>query len=172
MPHFKSENGQFFTGPSKNGPWTLRDISESRSPKSARPKPKEKSMSESGFDRAFRESERRRLREGSVVIPVDLDNDEIDELCRQIKELLQSRRGEGGKPLTQSEAVDRFSHLLDLAHREPTSADEALEQVLGVRAPGRHRRRAGEISNEEFLSSLMEGGGPTYPNPNPRGGTY
>jgi hypothetical protein len=37
-------------------------------------------------------------------IPVDLDDDEIDELCRQVKELLQARRGEGGKTLTQSEA--------------------------------------------------------------------
>jgi hypothetical protein len=66
------------------------------------------------------------------------------------------RRGEGGKPLTQMEAVDAFRNFLDLAHKEPSDEDRMTEQILGVKAPGRPRRRAGEMSSEEFRGQLTE----------------
>jgi hypothetical protein len=50
VAHFKTENGLFYTGPAANGPWQVRELTESRS----RPKPsrnKEKPMSKSGFER-------------------------------------------------------------------------------------------------------------------------
>jgi hypothetical protein len=100
------------------------------------------------------ERSQRRLREGSVELPVDLDDEEIDDICRQLKELLQSRRGEGGKGLTQLEACDRFREMLGQAHKEPTAADEALEECFGIRSP---RRRRGLMSNERFVEERNSG---------------
>ena len=88
MAYYKSEHGKFYTGPSLNGPWQMRELTESRqrpqtSRKKARPH-KEKIMGKSRFDRSLEEKRRRRLREGEDV-PFDLDDDEFDEVLAEVK---------------------------------------------------------------------------------------
>ena len=46
----------------------------------------------------------------------------------------------------------RFRELPDAALKEPSPADEALEQAFGIRAPG---RRQGAMSNERFIAELQ-----------------
>jgi hypothetical protein len=165
--------GQLYTGPSASGPWRLHEpVLESRKRKEKPMPPSSRQASglseqdkidalrHMGYEAAaqrrqqelLEEQQRRPLREASVELPVDLDDAEIDDICRQVKELLQSRRGEGGKGLTQLEACDRFRAMLDKAHEEPTEEDEALEEAFGIPSPRRHRSK---ISNEAFVTTLM-----------------
>jgi hypothetical protein len=147
----KVEGGQHFVSDSRDGPWTRREILESRQPKE---KP---IMGKSGFDRALEEKEkgRRRLREAQDM-PLDLTDAELDELLAEFRQFAVRGRGEDGK-LSRRAAVDHFASLLDAAHAEPTEEDELLAESFGVRSPRRCRRGPGQISNERFIEELNRG---------------
>jgi hypothetical protein len=112
-------------------------------------------MGQSGFDRAIEEEERRRrrLREAEEL-EVSLDDDEIDELCRQMKDFLQRGRGEGGKGLTFQAIDDYFRERLDDLTKEPTKFEAAVAEALG-RPPRRRRRGNAGRGNAEFIRELF-----------------
>jgi hypothetical protein len=90
------------------------------------------------------ERPRRRVREQTEAVPLSFEDGAIDNLCDQLKAFLKRGAGQGGQELTYAEADDYWHELLDATHREPTAADEALEEAFGIRAPRRHRG-AGQV---------------------------
>ena len=114
---------------------------------------------------------RRRLREAEDVL-FDLDDDELDEVLAETRRYAREGDGErGGRP-SRREVIDFVDRLLDAAHAEPSEADEALVESLGIQPRGRRRLRAGEMSTQEFRRRLMEGGGSASPQINPYGGSW
>jgi hypothetical protein len=158
--YLKIEGGQQFVSDSPKGPWVPRlwkeAVLEAKNRQQEKRR-KEKIMGQSGFDRAIEEEERRRrrLREADHDIPFDLSDDELDELLAEVRRYAKDGRGEGGQRLTRREVTDFFARQLDDAHEEPSEKDEALEQITGRRARGRHRLRQGEMSNADFLRTLF-----------------
>jgi hypothetical protein len=103
---------------------------------------------------------RRRLREGTEVVPVELETAEIDQLCDQLKEWLHQGQGERGDGLTFQEIVDHFREMLDIAMKEPPADEDTPEGVraalYGSGFSGRGRRRDG-MTTEQFRDELQRG---------------
>ena len=103
MAYLKTLYGQHYVSDSLDGPWTRREILESRHEE--RP-----IMS------------RRHLREGQDM-PMDLTPDELDEVLDELRQFCLRGQGEDGK-LTRQETLDHFARLLDQAHEEPDERDD------------------------------------------------
>jgi hypothetical protein len=160
----------FFTRESADNPWptdVLQELTESRQPKPS-PKPKqEKPMNESGFDRAFRESERRRLREQGADDKLRLDADEKDQIRKSLDELLADEN------LTARQ-LESWARTVpgELQRAAETLTNEQFVQGLhGAPLSGRRRERS-DMSNERFLEQLQGDDGCTIPGTNPYGGSY
>jgi hypothetical protein len=91
----------------------------------------------------------------SEELEIALDDEQIEDLLRQMKEFLQRGRGKDGKGFTFQAIDDYFREVLDGLTREPTAEEEALEQAMGIPTPRRRRRQSDEASNEEFLRHLF-----------------
>jgi hypothetical protein len=183
MPFWMDEHGRSYRGPTLRGPWTeVQPVTESLKHRPPRRKimrrksPPAPAPVLDEYDRECNliaamegfpnlaaaarrrkaqlgERPRRKVREQAEVVPLRFDEGAIDHLCDQLKQFLKRGAGQGGAELTYSEADDYWHELLDATQKEPSAADEALEEAFGIPAPA---RRGGGMSNEAFLTSLMD----------------
>ena len=125
-------------------------------------------MSESGFDRAFKESERRRLREQGADDRLLLDADEKQYVKDSLAQLLDN------EDLTQRQLESWARGISNELQRasEQLTTEQSVQVLLGAGLPDRGRRRdRSDMSPERFREALQGDDGVRIPNINPFGGS-